>query len=264
VIDHNIRKPSPFAHCEHLLKRATCHTSVCKVQQLRHECYVWRDPSITSYWASAAYTMSSADVIRQAKIKTSSLKRLHKELAYYEKERDREASRFNKLKEDQADPHDLRQAVSWHACRICAARQLCIWKVTVASMSSLTNPGVALRAGERAEGVRDDDSRDQATSGSSPGRSAVIPGKTPEHLHGFTRIIATYQRKVLMLSTVYTPALLMNEQVPLLLHVSSCRIACCDCCASMLQKENDQDISGSAEAETAKQALVEVEALFQS
>lgn len=104
--------------------------------------------------------MSSADVIRQAKIKTSSLKRLHKELAYYEKERDREASRFNKLKEDQADPHDLRQAVCRHACCICAAIQLCIWKVTVTSMSCLTKPCVALRAGERAEGVRDDDSRD--------------------------------------------------------------------------------------------------------
>jgi tubulin-specific chaperone A len=66
--------------------------------------------------------MSSADIVRQLKIKTNSLKRLHKELSYYEKERDREAGRVNQLKQDNADPHDLRQAVSGRSARATTRR----------------------------------------------------------------------------------------------------------------------------------------------
>jgi hypothetical protein len=56
--------------------------------------------------------MSSADIVKQAKVKTASVKRIHKELAYYEKERDREQGRVDKLKAEGADASDLKQAVS--------------------------------------------------------------------------------------------------------------------------------------------------------
>jgi hypothetical protein len=56
-------------------------------------------------------TMSSADITRLLMIKTKVLKRQHKELSYYEKQRDDEVARVSKLKEASADPHDLRQAV---------------------------------------------------------------------------------------------------------------------------------------------------------
>ncbi|KXZ54861.1 hypothetical protein GPECTOR_4g933 [Gonium pectorale] len=52
------------------------------------------------------------DLLKNWKVKTSSVKRLHKELGYYEKERDREQARVDKMKEDGADASDLKQAES--------------------------------------------------------------------------------------------------------------------------------------------------------
>ena len=46
--------------------------------------------------------MSSADVLRSLKIKTNSLKRVHKELTYYEKDRVKEEERVAKLKAEYA------------------------------------------------------------------------------------------------------------------------------------------------------------------
>lgn len=56
--------------------------------------------------------MSSAEVVRSMKIKTSTLSRIHKEYVYYQQETDKEKERVEKMKAESADPHDLRQAVS--------------------------------------------------------------------------------------------------------------------------------------------------------
>jgi hypothetical protein len=50
------------------------------------------------------------------KIKTSTLKRIHKEYVYYQKETEKEQTRVESMKAAGADPHDLRQAVSMHHC----------------------------------------------------------------------------------------------------------------------------------------------------
>lgn len=59
--------------------------------------------------------MSSADIVRSMKIKTSTLNRIHKEYVYYQQETDKEKQRVEKMKTDNADSHDLRQAVSREA-----------------------------------------------------------------------------------------------------------------------------------------------------
>ncbi|KAG2494471.1 hypothetical protein HYH03_007523 [Edaphochlamys debaryana] len=53
---------------------------------------------------------SSAEIVKQCKVKTSSVKRLHKEFCYYEKERDKEQARVDKMKADGAEASDLKQA----------------------------------------------------------------------------------------------------------------------------------------------------------
>ena len=55
--------------------------------------------------------MSSADIIKSLKVKTAGLKRVHKELTMYEKERDKEQAKVDKLKANNADEHDIKQAV---------------------------------------------------------------------------------------------------------------------------------------------------------
>lgn len=54
--------------------------------------------------------MSQAEVIKHLKIKTNSVKRVHKEFLSYEKEKDKETARVEKMKAENADPHDLKQA----------------------------------------------------------------------------------------------------------------------------------------------------------
>eukprot|EP00878_Enallax_costatus_P003532 GHUV01003746.1.p3 GENE.GHUV01003746.1~~GHUV01003746.1.p3 ORF type:complete len:112 (+),score=34.69 GHUV01003746.1:228-563(+) len=54
--------------------------------------------------------MSSAEIARSMKIKTSTLNRIHKEYVYYQKEADKEKERAERLKAENAEPHDLRQA----------------------------------------------------------------------------------------------------------------------------------------------------------
>lgn len=54
----------------------------------------------------------SAEDIKQLKIKTGSVKRTHKELVSYEQEVEKESARLQKLKDTNADSHDVRQAVS--------------------------------------------------------------------------------------------------------------------------------------------------------
>jgi tubulin-specific chaperone A len=53
-----------------------------------------------------------ADQVRQLKIKTGSVKRLQKELILYEKEHDKEVAKVEKMKAENAEPHDLKHAVS--------------------------------------------------------------------------------------------------------------------------------------------------------
>ncbi len=57
--------------------------------------------------------MSQSEVVRNIKIKTNTLKRLHKELSYYQQEKNKEEARVEQMRSQQADAHDLRQAVSW-------------------------------------------------------------------------------------------------------------------------------------------------------
>ena len=49
--------------------------------------------------------------LRQVKIKTGSAKRVSKELVSYEKELEREQAKTDKMKEEQADPSDIKQQV---------------------------------------------------------------------------------------------------------------------------------------------------------
>jgi tubulin-specific chaperone A len=56
--------------------------------------------------------MSTAEIVRQLQIKTKALDRLHKELQYYIKEKEKEHVRVERMKAENADPHDLKQAVS--------------------------------------------------------------------------------------------------------------------------------------------------------
>jgi hypothetical protein len=63
--------------------------------------------------------MSSAEVVRSMKIKTSTLKRIHKEYVYYQKETEKEQTRVENMKQAAgADAHDLRQAVSAGHCML--------------------------------------------------------------------------------------------------------------------------------------------------
>ena len=55
--------------------------------------------------------MADQEELRQLKIKTGSVKRLTKELAMYEKEHAKEKARVGKMKEDNADASDIKQAV---------------------------------------------------------------------------------------------------------------------------------------------------------
>lgn len=54
--------------------------------------------------------MAQADSVKQLKIKTGVVKRIHKELVYYKKEMDKEQAKVEKLIAAGADPHDLKQA----------------------------------------------------------------------------------------------------------------------------------------------------------
>ena len=56
--------------------------------------------------------MSAADVLKHLKVKASSVKRLHKELSYYESERDKEQAKVDAMRAGGADASDLKQAVS--------------------------------------------------------------------------------------------------------------------------------------------------------
>jgi hypothetical protein len=63
---------------------------------------------------------SSADVVRNMKIKTSTLNRLHKEYKYYQQEAEKEHARVESMKAAGADAHDLKQAV----CSVCTLCKL--------------------------------------------------------------------------------------------------------------------------------------------
>ena len=51
---------------------------------------------------------------RMLKIKTGSVVRLNKELGLYETEKEAEAKRVAKMREDGADPYDIKHAVGFH------------------------------------------------------------------------------------------------------------------------------------------------------
>ena len=54
-------------------------------------------------------------MIKQCKVKTNIVKRLHKELGHYQKEEKQEQTRVDKLRADGADKFDLKQAVRFIA-----------------------------------------------------------------------------------------------------------------------------------------------------
>lgn len=55
---------------------------------------------------------SQADIMKQLKLKTGVLKRTSKELKMYETERVKEQAKVDKMKAENADPYDIKQAVS--------------------------------------------------------------------------------------------------------------------------------------------------------
>lgn len=105
---------------------------------------------------------STAELIKQCKVKTASVKRLHKEFLYYEKERDREQARVDKMKADNADASDLKQAVS-------PARPF-------AGASPPISLTLLVLAGKRAARVCYDDSANTTAVGGSGGGAAVFRG----------------------------------------------------------------------------------------
>ena len=67
--------------------------------------------------------MSQAEVIKACRVKTNIVKRLHKELAHYQKEEKQEQARVDKMKADGVDKFDLKQAVSsGHSSRVYVSR----------------------------------------------------------------------------------------------------------------------------------------------
>jgi len=52
-----------------------------------------------------------AAVVKQLKIKTNSLKRVHKELTYYEAQHTKDQARLEQMKAAAAEAHDIKQAV---------------------------------------------------------------------------------------------------------------------------------------------------------
>jgi tubulin-specific chaperone A len=54
---------------------------------------------------------SQAELIKALKVKTGSVKRTHKELTMYEKDREKQQAKVDKLKADNADSANIKQAV---------------------------------------------------------------------------------------------------------------------------------------------------------
>jgi len=70
-------------------------------------------PSSSFLPLRSATTMSAApEVVKTLKVKSSALKRVHKEASMYEKEREKEQGKVDKLVAAGADAHDIKQAVS--------------------------------------------------------------------------------------------------------------------------------------------------------
>lgn len=61
----------------------------------------------------------AAEEVKQLKIKAGSVRRLKKELVMYEKELEKEQGRVDKMKQDNADPYDLKHAVRLNIVFIC-------------------------------------------------------------------------------------------------------------------------------------------------
>lgn len=60
--------------------------------------------------------------LKELKVKASCVKRIHKELGYYEKEREREQSKVDAMKAHGVEASDLKQAVRVCTCRATHAR----------------------------------------------------------------------------------------------------------------------------------------------
>jgi tubulin-specific chaperone A len=61
---------------------------------------------------------SQAELIKSLKVKSGSVKRTHKELTMYEKDREKQQAKVDKLKADNADSHNIKQAVCQeHMCK---------------------------------------------------------------------------------------------------------------------------------------------------
>lgn len=65
----------------------------------------------------------AAAALRALAIKAQVFKRLQKELAFYEKEREGEQRRVDQMRASGADSHDLRQAVSAYYCLLMLSRK---------------------------------------------------------------------------------------------------------------------------------------------
>lgn len=112
---------------------------------------------------------STAEIVKQCKVKTSSVKRLHKELGYYEKERDKEQARVDKMKSEGADASDVKQAVS------CRTEKAHVGELSGSDTgyTLLTPPTIA---GERPPRVSHDDSSDAPAARGSSVRAAELRG----------------------------------------------------------------------------------------
>eukprot|EP00894_Picocystis_sp_ML_P001984 jgi/Pico_ML_1/52501/g3198.t2 len=55
--------------------------------------------------------MADAEVIRMVKIKTGTVKRLHKDLNLYKKEFEDQQKKVDRMKEEGCDEHDIKQQV---------------------------------------------------------------------------------------------------------------------------------------------------------
>lgn len=57
---------------------------------------------------------SQAEILKALKVKTGSVKRTHKELVMYEKDREKQQAKVEKLKAENADAANIKQAVGGH------------------------------------------------------------------------------------------------------------------------------------------------------
>ncbi len=87
--------------------------------------------------------MSDADK-RQIKIKVGALKRLRRELALYMEEQEKEQAKVQKLRDDGADPHDIKYAVSGRFVISCKNLWAALPFTAAAAQENILNESAAM------------------------------------------------------------------------------------------------------------------------